>query len=208
MARYKGSVCRLCRREGTKLYLKGDRCFSEKCSFVRKGYPPGQHGKGRIKVSEYGLQLREKQKARRIYGVLERQFRRYFKEADRRKGVTGETLLQILEIRLDNIVYRMGFARSRTEARQLILHGHFMVNGRKVNIPSYQTRPGDLISVREKSRTLPIFKEIGEWSAVQGIVDWLDVDQDNWSGKVVRLPSREELDVPIAEHLIVELYSR
>jgi small subunit ribosomal protein S4 len=208
MARYKGSVCRLCRREGTKLYLKGDRCFSEKCSFVRKGYPPGQHGKGRIKVSEYGLQLREKQKARRIYGVLERQFRRYFKEADRRKGVTGETLLQILESRLDNIVYRMGFARSRTEARQLILHGHFMVNGRKVNIPSYQTRPGDLISVREKSRTLPIFKEIGEWSAVQGIVDWLDVDQDNWSGKVVRLPSREELDVPIAEHLIVELYSR
>jgi small subunit ribosomal protein S4 len=208
MARYTESVCRLCRREGAKLYLKGDRCFSEKCSFVRKGYPPGQHGKGRIKVSEYGLQLREKQKARRIYGVLERQFRRYFQEADRRKGVTGETLLQILESRLDNIVYRLGFARSRTEGRQLILHGHFTVNGRKVNIPSYQTRPGDLVSVREKSRVLPVFKEIGEWSAVQGVVDWLDVDQENWSGKVVRLPSREELDVPIAEHLIVELYSR
>jgi small subunit ribosomal protein S4 len=208
MARYKEPVCRLCRREGVKLYLKGDRCFSEKCSFIRKGYPPGQHGRGRIKVSEYGLQLREKQKARRIYGVLERQFRRYFKEADRRKGVTGEILLQILENRIDNMVYRMGFARSRVEARQLVRHGHFMVNGRKVNIPSYQTKPGDLISLREKSKALPIFKEIAEWNRAQGTMDWLDVDQENWSGRITRFPMREELDVPIAEHLIVELYSR
>jgi small subunit ribosomal protein S4 len=208
MARYKEPVCRLCRREGVKLYLKGDRCFSEKCSFIRKGYPPGQHGRGRIKVSEYGLQLREKQKARRIYGVLERQFRRYFKEADRRKGVTGEILLQILENRIDNMVYRMGFARSRVEARQLVRHGHFMVNGRKVNIPSYQTKPGDLISLREKSKALPIFKEIAEWNRAQRTMDWLDVDQENWSGRITRFPMREELDVPIAEHLIVELYSR
>lgn len=208
MARYKDASCRLCRREGAKLYLKGDRCYSDKCAFTRKGYPPGAHGQSRPKISEYGLQLREKQKTRRIYGVLEKQFRRYFKEADRRKGITGEILLQILESRLDNIVYRMGLARSRADARQLIRHGHYTVNGRKVNIPSYLTRPGDVIAVREKSKNSTLFKELAEWGAAQGTVNWLEVDRENMSGKVVRLPSREELDVPISEHLIVELYSR
>ncbi|RJX24021.1 MAG: 30S ribosomal protein S4 [Dethiobacter sp.] len=208
MARYTDASCRLCRREGAKLYLKGDRCYSEKCAFVRKGYPPGAHGQGRQKISEYGMQLREKQKARRIYGILERQFRRYFEEADRRKGITGEILLQILESRLDNITYRMGLARSRTDARQLIRHGHFMVNGRKVNIPSYLTRPGDVVAVRENSKNSPFFKELAEWGAAQGTVGWLEVDRENMSGRVIRVPSREELDVPISEHLIVELYSR
>ncbi|MGI5822798.1 MAG: 30S ribosomal protein S4 [Dethiobacteria bacterium] len=208
MARYLEASCKLCRREGTKLYLKGDRCYSEKCAFTRKGYPPGQHGRRRQKVSEYGLQLREKQKARRIYGVLERQFKRYFKEADRRKGITGETLLQMLESRLDNMVYRIGLARSRADARQLIRHGHFLVNDRKVNIPSYLTKPGDVISVREKSRKSPFFKEMAEWGAGQGTVSWLEVDREKMNGKIIRFPSREELDVPIAEHLIVELYSR
>ncbi len=208
MARYKDSYCRLCRREGTKLYLKGDRCYGEKCAFVRKGYPPGEHGQGRQKVTEYGMQLREKQKARRIYGVFEKQFRRYFREADRRKGVTGETLLQLLESRLDNIVYRMGFARSRSEARQLVRHGHFTVNGRKVDIPSYQTRPGDVVAVRENSKNRPFFKELAEFRSAQGTVEWLEVDWENMAGKIVRLPSREELDVPITEHLIVEFYSR
>lgn len=208
MARYLDASCRLCRREGAKLYLKGDRCYSEKCAFSRKGYPPGAHGRGRQKVSEYGMQLREKQKARRIYGVLERQFKRYFAEADRRKGITGETLLEILESRLDNIVYRMGLARARTDARQLIRHGHYTVNGKKVNIPSYLTKPGDTIAVREKSKNSPFFKELAEWGAAQGTVNWLEVDRGSMSGKVVRFPSRDELDVPIAEHLIVELYSR
>lgn len=208
MARYKEAVCRLCRREGAKLYLKGDRCFSEKCAFTRKGYIPGEHGQSRQKVSEYGMQLREKQRARRIYGVLENQFRRYFKEADRRKGVTGEILLQILESRLDNMVFRIGFARSRAEARQLIRHGHFEVNGRKVDIPSYQTRPGDIVSVRENRRSRSLFKEIADWGATQGTAEWLEVDRENMSGKVVRFPTREELDVPITEHLIVEFYSR
>lgn len=208
MARYKEAVCRLCRREGTKLYLKGDRCYSEKCAFARKGYPPGIHGQGRQKISEYGMQLREKQKARRVYGVLENQFRKYFKEADRRRGVTGETLLQLLESRLDNTVFRMGLARSRSEARQLVRHGHFQVNGRKVNIPSYLNRPGDEISVKEKSRNLPLFKEIAEWGTAQGTMEWLEVDHEKMSGRIIRLPLREELDIPIVEHLIVELYSR
>ncbi len=208
MARYKDAVCRLCRREAVKLYLKGDRCFSEKCAFMRKGYIPGEHGQSRQKISEYGMQLREKQRARRIYGVLENQFRRYFKEADRRKGVTGEILLQILESRLDNMVYRMGFARSRAEARQLIRHGHFEVNGRKVDIPSYQTRPGDIVSVRENRRSRNLFREIADWGSAQGTVEWLEVDRENMSGKVTRFPTREELDVPITEHLIVEFYSR
>ena len=170
--------------------------------------PPGQHGQGRQKFSEYGLQLREKQKARRIYGVLEKQFRRYFKEADRRKGVTGEILLQLLESRLDNVVFRMGLARSRPEARQLVRHGHFQVNGRKVDIPSYLTRPGDQVAVREKSRKLPVFKQIAEAREQQGIVDWLEVDFEKLSGRVLRIPQREEIDVPIQEQLIVELYSR
>ncbi len=208
MARYTGSVCRLCRREGTKLYLKGDRCFSDKCAIVRKGYPPGLHGQSRQKISEYGLQLREKQKARRIYGVLEDQFRRYFEEADRRKGVTGEILLQLLESRLDNVVFRMGFARSRPEARQLVRHGHFMVNGGKVDIPSYLTKAGDIVSVREKSKNLPLFKELAEWGSPQGNLEWLEVDHENMTGKVLRMPLREELDIPITEHLIIEFYSR
>ncbi len=208
MARYTGPVCRLCRREKIKLYLKGDRCYTDKCAVVRFPYPPGEHGQGRQKYTEYGQQLREKQKARRIYGVLERQVRRYFKEADRRKGVTGEILLQLLESRLDNIVYRLGLARSRSEARQLVRHGHIRVNNRKVDIPSYLTRPGDLISVRESSRSLPVFKEIlaSRGETVSG--EWLEGDLENYSGRIIRLPQREEIDVPIEEHLIVELYSR
>lgn len=209
MARYTGAVCRQCRREGLKLYLKGERCYTEKCGVDRRTYAPGQHGQGRRgKVSEYGLQLREKQKARRIYGVLESQFRRYFQEADRRKGITGENLLQILESRLDNIVYRMGFALSRPEARQLVKHGHFNVNGRKVSIPSYLVRPGDVVTVREASRDRGRFKELAELTRNQGTMDWLEVDRENLTGKVVRLPNREEIDIPITEHLIVELYSR
>lgn len=208
MARYKESTCRLCRREGAKLYLKGDRCYSEKCGFSRKAYPPGMHGQKRQKVSEYGLQLREKQKARRIYGVLETQFRKYFKEADRRRGVTGEHLLQILESRLDNVVYRMGFSRSRAEARQLVRHGHFMVNGRKVDIPSYLTRPGDEVAVRENRRGKPVFKELAAWGTTHEEMPWLEIEREQLKGKIARLPNREELDVPIAEHLIVEHYSR
>lgn len=208
MARYRDAVCRLCRRERNKLYLKGDRCYTDKCSVARKGYPPGEHGQSRQKFSEYGQQLREKQKAKRIYGILERQFRRYFKEADRRKGVTGENLLQLLESRLDNVVYRMGFGRSRAEARQLVNHGHFQVNGRRVDIPSYLTRPGDVIAVHEKSRNLPVFKEIREAGEGQSTVDWLEADLEHLQGKVIRMPQREEIDVPVEEHLIVELYSR
>lgn len=208
MARYKEANCRLCRREGAKLYLKGDRCYSEKCGFSRKAYPPGMHGQKRQKVSEYGMQLREKQKARRVYGVLETQFRKYFKEADRRKGVTGELLLQILESRLDNMIYRMGFGRSRAEARQLVRHGHFMVNGRKVDIPSYLTRPGDEIAVREGRKSKPVFKEMAAWGTTQETLPWLEVDREQLKGRIVRFPTREELDVPITEHLIVELYSR
>ncbi len=191
-----------------KLYLKGDRCYSDKCSVVKHNYPPGEHGQARQKFSEYGQQLREKQKAKRIYGVMERQFRRYFKEADRRKGVTGEILLQLLESRLDNVVYRLGLGRSRPEARQLINHGHFEVNGRKVDIPSYLTRPGDVIAVREKSKKEPVFKQIVESRDQQGIVDWLKVDFEKLEGRVLRVPKREEIDVPLTEHLIVELYSR
>ncbi len=208
MARYRGSVCRLCRREGMKLYLKGERCYTDKCAIERRAYAPGQHGQSRRKPSEYGMQLREKQKARRIYGVLERQFRNYFKKAEQQKGVTGETLLQMLESRLDNVVYRLGFAGSRSEARQLVRHGHFRVNGRKVNIPSYLTRPGDEITVKEKSRGTNRFKELWEIAAQRTMPEWLDLDIDNWKGRVVRLPSRDEIDVPVSEHLIIELYSR
>jgi small subunit ribosomal protein S4 len=208
MGRHTGAVCRLCRREKDKLYLKGDRCYSDKCAIIRHAYPPGEHGQGRQKFSEYGLQLREKQKARRIYGVMERQFRLYFKEADRRRGVTGEVLLQLLESRLDSVVYRMGLARSRAEARQLINHGHFQVNGRKVDIASYLTRVGDVIAVRENRRNKPVFKQIAEEKEQQGIVDWLEVDHEKMEGKVLRVPQRDEIDVPVTEHLIVELYSR
>ncbi|NLA26666.1 MAG: 30S ribosomal protein S4 [Firmicutes bacterium] len=208
MARYRDAVCRLCRRERNKLYLKGDRCYTDKCSVVRKAYPPGEHGQARQKFSEYGQQLREKQKAKRIYGILERQFRRYFKEADRRRGVTGEILLQLLESRLDNVVYRMGLGRSRAEARHLVNHAHFQVNGRKVDIPSYLTRPGDVVTVREKSRNMPLFKEIRDSGGTHSTVEWLEVNPEQLQGKVIRVPQREEIDVPVEEHLIVELYSR
>lgn len=209
MARYTEAVCRQCRREGLKLYLKGERCYTEKCGISRRSYVPGQHGQGRRnKPSEYGLQLREKQKARRIYGVLESQFRRYFKEADRRKGITGENLLQLLELRLDNVVYRLGLASSRAEARQLVRHGHFNVDGRKVSIPSYQVSPGEVVAVRQGSREKGSFKDLAELLRNQGTVEWLEADRQALSGKIVRLPARGEIDVPITEHLIVELYSR
>ncbi len=208
MARYTESVCRLCRREGQKLYLKGDRCYSDKCAIVKRSYAPGQHGQQRKKVSEYGLQLREKQKVRRIYGVQEKQFRRIFAEAERRSGVAGENLLTLLETRLDNVVYRMGMAASRIEARQLVNHGHFTVNGRKVNIPSYVVRVGDVVAVREKSKQSNKFAEIAEALASKSIPGWLDVDKEKLEGKVVALPTREDIDIPITEQLVVELYSR
>ena len=208
MARYTGPVCRLCRREGIKLYLKGDRCYSDKCPLVRRPYAPGQHGQVKRKLSEYGLQLREKQKAKRIYGVLERQFRNYFEEAERMKGVTGENLLILLERRLDNVVYRLGFASSRAQARQLVRHGHFTVNGRKVDIPSYLVRPGDKIAVKDKSRELPLFKELAAAAAVHTPPAWLKVDPEKMEGEVLALPTRDQIDVPVQEHLIVELYSK
>ena len=208
MARYTGPVCRLCRREGAKLYLKGDRCYTGKCAIDRRAYAPGQHGQGRKKQSEYGLQLREKQKARRIYGILETQFRNYFEKAEHQKGVTGENLLRLLERRLDNVVYRLGFAGSRVEARQLVRHGHFIVNGKKVNIPSFLTKIGDVVEVAEKSRDNNRVKELAEQAARKTPPTWLESNADQFAGKVVAFPSREEIDVPIEEHLIVELYSR
>lgn len=208
MARYTGPVCRLCRREGVKLYLKGDRCYTEKCAHDRRSHVPGEHGQFRRKLSEYGIQLREKQKARRIYGVMEKQFRRYFEEAARKKGVTGEALLQMLETRLDNVIYRLGFAGSRAEARQLVRHGHFSINGRKVDIPSYQVKKGDVVAVRDGSRDLARLKELAEAAGGRAAPDWLEVDRENMRGKVLRVPRREDIDVPIEEHLIVELYSR
>lgn len=208
MARYSGPVCRLCRREGAKLYLKGDRCYSDKCGIDRKGYAPGLHGQGRKKISEYGIQLREKQKARRMYGILEKQFRNYFAKADRQPGVTGENLLRLLERRLDNVIYRLGFASSRPEARQLVRHGHFTVNGAKVNIPSYSVKVGDVIKIREKSGELPRIKELVEQAAHKTPPAWLEIELDQLQGKVVAIPSREEIDAPIEEHLIIELYSR
>lgn len=207
MARYTGPVCKLCRREGTKLYLKGEKCFTDKCAIVRRPFPPGQHGQGRRKLSEYGVQLREKQKARRTYGVMEGQFARYFGKASKKKGVTGELLLQLLERRLDNVVYRMGLAASRAEARQLVRHNHFLVNGRRVNIPSFSVKPGDVIAVSESSRQRPRFKTMAQ-SASRLVPEWLQVDIDNFTGTVVRLPNREEIDAPVQEQLIVEYYSR
>lgn len=208
MARYIGSVCRLCRREGLKLFLKGERCYSDKCAVERRSYPPGQHGQGRTKVSEYGTQLREKQKVKRLYGLLEKQFRGTFAEADRQKGITGENLLRLLERRLDNMVYRMGFASSRNEARQLILHNHFLVNGKKVNIPSYVLKPGDVLQVRESSRTLIRIQESLEAVQRRGVPSWLELDKNNFKCVVKTLPVREELTLPIREQLIVELYSK
>lgn len=208
MARYTGSVCRLCRREGVKLYLKGERCFSEKCAVDRRPFPPGQHGQGRKRTSEYGTQLREKQKARRFYGVLEKQFESYFEEAARRQGITGENLLQILESRLDNVVYRLGFAASRPESRQLVRHGHFHVNGKKVDIPSFKVKIGDVISIREKSQQIDRIKTLVENAESRTIPAWLELDLANKSGKIVRLPARDEIDAPVAEQMIVEHYSR
>lgn len=208
MARYTGAVCRLCRREGMKLYLKGDRCYSDKCAVVTKNYLPGQHGQGRKKVSEYGTQLREKQKVKRIYGVLENQFHTYYEKAERQKGVTGENLLRLLELRLDNVVYRLGLASSRVDARQLVRHGHFTVDDRKVNIPSFLVKPGQTIAVSEKSRKSPKFEGIAAAIAHRNAPQWLDQDKENLLGKVSALPSREDIDLLINEQLIVEFYSR
>jgi len=208
VARYREALCRICRREGEKLFLKGDRCYSEKCAVERRKYPPGQHGQGYRKLSDYGVQLREKQKVRKIYGLLERQFRRYFYEAERRKGITGEILLQLVESRLDNIVYRMGFAPNRRRARQLISHGHIVVNGKEINLPSYQVKEGDSVSVKDSSRDMP--EIIDSLSKVEhrGIPAWVEVDSVNYTGKVLRIPSRDEIQLPIQEQLIVELYSK
>ncbi len=208
MARYIDAKCRLCRREGSKLYLKGDRCYTDKCAVTRRAYAPGQHGQGRKKISEYGIQLREKQKVRRIYGILEKQFRDYFVEAERQKGVTGENLLRLLELRLDNVVYRMGFGESRAEARQLVRHGHFTVNGRKVNIPSYQVGLNDLVAVKPNSSSTDKFKSLAENSASKAAPQWLSINAEMMEARVVALPVREDIDLPIEEHLIVELYSR
>lgn len=207
MARYTDAVCRLCRREGMKLYLKGDRCYTDKCAISRRAYAPGQHGQGRKKLSNYGIQLREKQKAKRFYGVLESQFRKYFEMADKQSGITGENLLTILETRLDNVVYRLGFGSSRAESRQLVVHGHFLVNGKKVDIPSYLVKVGDVITVAEKSKASNKFKAIAE-NFKGNVPNWLTADAEKLEGKVVSLPSREDIDLPIAENLIVELYSK
>jgi len=211
LARYAGPVCKLCRREGEKLFLKGERCFSPKCAFERRSYAPGQHGRQaqyRRKESDYALQLRAKQKARRVYGVQERQFRRYFREAQRLKGLTGVNLLAMLESRLDNVAYRLGFAGSRAQARQLLLHGHLEVNGRKTNIPSYLVKPGDIIAVRENSRGKAYFKEVSQILDDDQIPSWLSLDPANLTGKMLDLPSRDEIDISLNEQLIVEYYSR
>lgn len=209
MARYKDSVCRLCRREGIRLYLKGDRCYSDKCAIERRSYPPGEHGQGRRpKVTPYGVQLREKQKARRIYGVLENQFRNYFHRASRRQGVTGEILLQLLETRLDNIVYRLGLAPSRPAARQLVLHGHVHVNGRRVNVPSFSVRPGDSVSIAPSSQKLAAVTEAVANRRRTEMQAWLNFDEKTMTGVLLQVPAREDIPVPVQEHLIVELYSK
>lgn len=208
MARYTDAVCRMCRREGAKLFLKGERCYSEKCSFTRRGYAPGQHGQSRKKVSEYGLQMREKQKARRYYGVLEGQFAGYYEEASRQPGMTGENLLRMCETRLDNIVYRLGLASSRAEARQLVVHGHYNVNGKRVDIPSYQVREGDVVAVNDKTRSSDKMKAIIETCGARPVPVWLDLNKETLEAKVVRLPNREDIDVDIQELLIVEYYSK
>jgi small subunit ribosomal protein S4 len=209
MAVYHDAKCRLCRREGMKLFLKATRCFSDKCAIERRGYAPGEHGKNRrVKETSYGLQLREKQKARRIYGLLERQFRHYFSKASEAKGVTGEVLLQMLERRLDNIVFRMGFAGNRASARQLVRHGHVRVNGHKVDIPSFLVRAGDEVSIREKSRNLPAIENALESRKGQSGPEWIDVSADTRTGRVLSIPTRESIPVPINEQLIVELYSK
>ncbi|MCZ6474507.1 MAG: 30S ribosomal protein S4 [SAR324 cluster bacterium] len=209
MARYLGSVCRLCRREGMKLFLKGDRCYTDKCAIEKRNYPPGAHGAGyRQKQSEYGIQLREKQKVKRLYGVLEKQFRRLFAEASRKKGITGENLLRLLERRLDNVVYRMGFASSRNEARQIVCHGHILLNEGKADIPSMLVKVNDIVSVREKSRKNTQIKSAMDAALRKGTTGWVEVNMDKFTGKIVAEPNREEITLPIQEQLIVELYSR
>ncbi|MGH4120642.1 30S ribosomal protein S4 [Clostridium sp.] len=206
MARYTGATCRLCRREGMKLNLKGDRCFTDKCAFARRGYAPGQHGQSKKKMSNYGLQLREKQKAKRIYGILESQFRKYYDKADKLRGITGENLLRLLEVRLDNVVYRLGYGNSRQEARQLVTHGHFTVNGKKVDIPSYSLTANEVISPCVKSRATEKFKVFAE--NPKTLPNWLSADAEKFEGKVLAQPNREDIDVPVNETLIIELYSK
>ena len=206
MARDRGAQCKQCRREGEKLFLKGERCLTDKCGVERRTYPPGEHGRGRAKQSEYRLQLREKQKARRYYGVLEKQFRGYYAKASRQQGVTGENLLRMLESRLDNVLVRLGFAASRRQARQLVLHGHWYVNGRRVNVPSYQVRPDDVITLKPGSSVDPVVREATELTSV--VPPWLQADHDGLTAKVLRHPERQEIDSPIQEQLIVELYSK
>ena len=208
MARYTGAVCRLCRREGQKLFLKGERCYSEKCSVGLRGYAPGQHGQGRKKSSEYGMQLRAKQTARRFYGVQENQFHHYFEIAERKQGITGDNLLRILESRLDNVVYRVGFASSRAEARQLVGHGHYEVNGKRVDIASYLLKSGDVVSICEKSRASEKIKAVVEANSARPVPEWIDVDRNNLSAKVIALPTREQIEAPVDEQLIVEFYSK
>ncbi|OGR00603.1 MAG: 30S ribosomal protein S4 [Deltaproteobacteria bacterium RIFOXYD12_FULL_55_16] len=209
MARYRGAECRQCRREKLKLFLKGDRCYSDKCAFERRSFPPGQHGQARVrKVSDYSIQLREKQKVRRMYGMLEGQFRKYFEIAERIKGVTGENLLMLLESRLDNVIYRLGYANSRNQGRQLVRHDHIQVNGRKVNIPSFRVSVNDVITLKEKSRKVAAINESLEAVVRRGVPIWLELDKDNYKGTVKALPSRQEITMPIQEQLIVELYSK
>ena len=208
MARYTDEQCRICRREGQKLFLKGSRCYSDKCSISRRNYAPGQHGQKRAKLSEYGTQLREKQKTKSYYGVGEKQFRGYFEMASNKKGITGENLLQILESRLDNVVYRLGFGASRAQARQLVNHGQFAVNGHKVDIPSYLVKAGDVITVRENKKDNGAIKANIEVNSARPVPAWLELNNENLSGKVIRLASREDVDIPVEEHLIVELYSK
>ncbi|MBB6698096.1 30S ribosomal protein S4 [Clostridium algidicarnis] len=206
MARYTEATCRLCRREGMKLFLKGDRCYTDKCAFARRAYAPGQHGQSRKKVSNYGLQLREKQKAKRIYGVLEKQFRTYYEKADKQRGITGENLLRLLEMRLDNVAFRFGYGASRTEARQLVTHGHFLVNGSKVDIPSYQVSVNDVVSICDKSKATEKFKTFAE--NPKTLPKWLTSNPENFEGTVIAEPARDDIDAPINETLIVELYSK
>ena len=209
MARYTGSVCRICRRENLKLFLKGDRCYSDKCSFDRRGYPPGQHGQSRRgKVSDYGIQLREKQKVKRMYGLSENQFRLFFKRAERKRGITGTNLLVLLERRLDNAVYRLGFVDSRSQGRHFVRHNHFLLNGKKVNIPSYQIQINDVIEISEKSRNIKAIDEAMEAVARRGVPQWLDLEKENLRGVVKAFPVREDITMPIQEQLIVELYSK
>jgi small subunit ribosomal protein S4 len=206
VARYTGPSCKLCRREGMKLFLKGERCLTEKCAIERRSYPPGEHGRGRIKQSQYLLQLREKQKARRYYGLLERQFRNYYEKAARGSGVSGENLLRLLETRLDNVIYRLGFAASRAQARQLVRHGHFQVNGRRVNIPSFQVKPLDIVMLKTGSPAEQVVRDATDLTA--SVAPWLQADHDGLTGKILKLPDREDIDTPVQESLIVELYSK